>query len=98
MTPVNNCPICSKQTFKISYSDGIREFCGTQKDYHYSRYISKDGELYSETADIGKYHFYKTYEFPFFFIRNKDKKICDIEITLSPKITEEYLDKLLLFS
>lgn len=94
----NKCPLCEYDLYQYK-SGNIK--CNNE---HYTLSLStKDNKIsiYSESIYIGHYCLYRCIDFDraeVFILEKYGKYICDLDIVLSPKITEEYIDKLLLFS
>lgn len=94
----NDCPLCSNALEQRNESSLVCE-----KNDHYfvfCGYDSNFGSTYSETVYIGRYIMYRgtltCNKFEVYSVSNK--YIASLDLILSPKITQEYMERLILFS
>lgn len=91
----NDCPLCGRQLYKAAHT--IR--CS---DDHYVISLgfdnNEDHSIYAETAYFGEYSLYRNINIKDKWdLEKKNMYICQLELILSPKITKEYIEKLLVY-
>lgn len=110
----NDCPLCGKEMKELRHSDNESAYkisCGNYSSWHYCIIFNYNDQkeilISAEWAAVGKFRLYRNifngseFEISIGATSNTStycKYFGMLDLTLSPKITEEYLNKLLLFS